>query len=118
MGGIERFKRWTFWAAACVVMALALAPMQPRSTPDLGSDKVNHVLAFALLGMLGRAAYAQRFFSLLLGLLAYGGVIEILQSFTATRHAEWADLLADAVGLVVGTLCAAPLQWPRARRAP
>ena len=39
---------------------------------------------------------------MLVGLLAYGGLIEILQSFTSDRMAEWADLLADGLGMVVG----------------
>ena len=36
------------------------------------------------------------------GTLAYGSMIEVLQSFTPDRMAEWADLLADALGLAVG----------------
>jgi VanZ family protein len=36
------------------------------------------------------------------GLLAYGGMIEVPQSFTPDGMAEWADLLADALGLAVG----------------
>ncbi|MEI6762218.1 MAG: VanZ family protein [Betaproteobacteria bacterium] len=36
------------------------------------------------------------------GTLAYGSMIEVLQSFKPDRMAEWADLLADALGLAVG----------------
>lgn len=43
---------------------------------------------------------------MLLGLLAYGGLIEVLQSFTPDRMAEWGDLLADGVGLLIGEACA------------
>ena len=106
----ELFTRWMFWGTAIVVLALALAPMQPRSMPDLGSDKINHCLAFATLAVLGRAAYPRHLLALLAGLMAYGGLIEILQSFTATRNAEWADLLADATGLGIGTLFAVVLR--------
>lgn len=113
----EQFTRWMFWAAAIVVLALALAPMQPRSMPDFGSDKINHCLAFATLALLGRAAYPRHLLALLAGLMAYGGLIEILQSFTATRNAEWGDLLADAAGLGVGTLFAGFVRWSMARRA-
>ena len=35
-------------------------------------------------------------------LLAYGGLIELLQSFTPDRVAEAVDLLADWVGLLLG----------------
>ena len=40
------------------------------------------------------------------GLLCFGGAIEIAQSFTPTRNAEWGDLLADAVGMAAGVFAA------------
>jgi VanZ family protein len=33
--------------------------------------------------------------------LAYGCAIELLQMWTATRHADWHDVIADVVGLWV-----------------
>jgi VanZ family protein len=43
-------------------------------------------------------------------LLAYGGLIEVLQSFTPNRVGEWPDLLADSVGVALGLLLAAGLR--------
>ena len=115
--------RWAFWACALVVLMLAVMPIVPYmpSTgwdkihllvalgevivphmPSTGWDKSNHMMAFVVLAVLGRWAYPGRMAVLLLGLLAYGGLIEVLQSLTPDRFAEWADLLADAVGLMVG----------------
>jgi len=37
-------------------------------------------------------------------LRAYGALIEILQSFTTFRSADWHDLLADGLGLLLGWL--------------
>jgi NAD(P)-dependent dehydrogenase (short-subunit alcohol dehydrogenase family) len=53
-------------------------------------------------GMAGRKAFPQRVATLLLSLLAYGALIEILQSFTPTRSAEWLDIFADSLGILVG----------------
>jgi VanZ family protein len=39
-------------------------------------------------------------------LLAYGGLIEVLQSFTPNRYAEIGDLFADGVGLAIGAVLA------------
>jgi len=47
----------------------------------------------------------------MLGLLAYGAVIEVLQSLTPTRSAEWLDLLADAVGILLARVLMRLLQW-------
>lgn len=68
--------------------------------PTTGWDKANHLLAFAVLAWLGSHAYPQRLASVLSGLLAYGALIEILQSFTTFRSADWHDLLADGLGLL------------------
>lgn len=93
--------RWMFWACLLAVLALSLLPLSPQ-LPTTGWDKTNHLLAFCLLAMLGNQAYRSRTVMVLLGLLAYGGMIEVLQSFTPDRMAEWADLLADSLGLAMG----------------
>ena len=67
-----------------------------------GWDKSNHFLAFAVMAWLGCKAFPQRVATILLSLLAYGALIEILQSFTPTRSAEWLDLFADSLGILVG----------------
>lgn len=90
-----------FWACLLAVLALSLLPLSPQ-LPTTGWDKTNHLLAFCVLTVLGTQAYRGRTGMVLLGLLAYGGMIEILQSFTPDRMAEWADLLADSLGLTVG----------------
>ncbi len=103
--GTERVLRWLFAATAVFVMVLSLLPLGPEA-PSLGWDKANHMAAFALLALLGCRAYPSHTGAVLVGLLAYGGLIEVLQSFTGYRRAEWADLLADALGLAPGWLLA------------
>ena len=83
------------------LMVLSLMPPSP-SMPSTGWDKTNHMLGFAVLAFLGHFAWPGRRWSMLLGLLAYGGLIEVLQSFTPDRFAEFGDLVADGAGLVAG----------------
>ena len=47
-------------------------------------------------------AYTKNPVILLARLLAYGGMIEVLQSFTPDLMAKWSDLMADALGLALG----------------
>ena len=70
--------------------------------PSTGWDKSNHLLAFSVMALLGRRAYPGRTLAVLSSLLAYGALIEVLQSFTINRFAEWQDLVADAAGLALG----------------
>lgn len=113
---IGRVVRIAFWACAVAVLVLSLAPVT-TPMPSTGWDKTNHLLAFSTLALLGRGAYPGRMVAVLGGLLAYGGLIEVLQSFTPDRSAEWADLLADGVGLLVGEMLAR-LVWRHVIRWP
>lgn len=94
-------RRWAFWLCMAAVLALCLMP-PAQHLPSTGWDKANHALAFAVLAVLGLAAYCGRTARVLLGLLAFGGAIEVLQSLTGYRTAEWLDLLADAAGIAAG----------------
>ena len=86
-------------ALAVLVLALMPAPPQQLST---GWDKSNHLLAFGALMWLGCKAFAPCAGATAIGLLAYGGLIEVLQSLTPTRSSEWIDWLTDAMGILVG----------------
>ena len=92
---------WAFWACMSAVTVLALMPAMPH-VPSTGWDKSNHLLAFTVLAVLGLRAYPTRTVAVLTGLLAFGGLIELLQSLTPDRMAEWADWLADSLGLLLG----------------
>ena len=107
-----------FWLLLIVISGLALAPKPPAGA-DLGWDKLNHLAAFAALGLLARWAWpTQGLLRWLLGLLCYGALLEIAQGLTPNRQAEWADLLADALGLLLALLLSASWQrWQQGRRA-
>jgi VanZ family protein len=92
---------WAFFACALAVMALALMP-SPSPMITTGWDKSNHLLAFAAMAWLGCKAFPQRLAIVLPSLLGYGALVEILQSFTPTRSAEWLDLFADSLGILLG----------------
>ena len=94
---------WRLAFGLCMLAVLVLAFMPTDvSIPSTGWDKSNHLLAFSVMALLGCCAYPGRTMAVLAGLLAYGVLIEVLQSFTPERSADWYDLVADAVGLALG----------------
>ena len=103
--------RGAFAVGLVLVMAVALAPPQVP-LPTTGWDKANHALTFAVLALLGLASYPQQGPAVLAVLLAYGGAIELLQSLTDYRTAEWLDWGADSIGLAFGSMLA---RLPRRR---
>lgn len=86
-----------------LVLYLALSPAPPQ-TVDLGWDKLNHLAAFAIMTMTAGQGFKHACKQVLVALLAFGGLIELLQSFVPNRYAEWGDLGADALGIALGLL--------------
>ncbi len=98
-----------------VVSYLALVPT-PSHVLDTGWDKLNHSLAFVALAgsaYLGYARAKRSWLLIPLAVLAFGGGIEVVQAFIPSRSADWADLLADAIGVTAGT----SLAWTLAQVA-
>lgn len=81
---------------------LLLALMSSPPVLSTGWNKSNHLLALGVMTWLGSKAFPRRLVFTLLSLLAYGALIEILQSFTPTRSAEWFDLFTDSLGVLLG----------------
>eukprot|EP00759_Apiculatamorpha_spiralis_P023917 PhF_6_TR27414/c0_g2_i1/m.40344 len=94
------------------MLALLVLSLMPASisAPSTGWDKSNHALGFAALAFLAHWARPASIPMALLGLLGYGALIEGLQSLTPDRLAEWSDLWADGVGLLVGAVLALMVQ--------
>jgi VanZ family protein len=101
-----------FYAWATTILVLSLVPDPPHlSSEVLGWDKFQHAAAFALFAvfaggvMLIRCRRAGTAWLLAFAAaLLYGAFIEIAQmALTSFRRAEWADLLADALGAALAS---------------
>ena len=107
-------------ALALAVCWLAFSPAPPPAA-DTGWDKANHALAFAVLAVTAELAFwpwtRRRWFTAL-GLLAFGGFIELVQTQIPERTGEWPDLLADGSGIALGLLLVAAVQGLARRRTP
>ena len=91
---------------AVVISSIALMPTSTVSIQiDSGWDKLNHVVGFAAMGFagcMGWPASRRARLLVLLVLLAFGGLIELLQLAIPDADAEWRDLNADAIGIALG----------------
>lgn len=87
-------------AVAAVVLYVALSPHVHGGPPETW-DKMRHAAAFGGL-MLPKALTAERLpWRSMLGLLCFGIAIEILQPYFGRDRSAY-DVLADAVGLMIG----------------
>jgi peptidoglycan/LPS O-acetylase OafA/YrhL len=105
--------RRAFWLAVAAGVIVSMWPVPEDATPWFRyEDKAHHAVAFAVLVVLGWLGRFRSMPRLALGLIALGAAIELAQGLTFTRTAEWADLLADTLGVVVGM---AGVAWARRR---
>ena len=88
-------------------MLLLVGFVSLMPVPDTGvNDKFSHLATYFILGGWFGLLATNRV-SLgwtIVGLIAYGMLIELLQGMTTHRYAEWGDVLANTAGTVAGTL--------------
>lgn len=111
-----RALRLVFWLVLAFTLVRALWP-DPLTEEYVGpNDKIVHATAFLVLGLLSAAAFpARRLLILGVWLLAFGGLIEVLQAIPMLhRDSSFADLAADLVGVCAALAVVAP---PPVRRA-
>ena len=104
------------WGMALCIAFGSLWPSMPQVATGI-SDKFLHFsayagLAFCFSGVVERHHWAR----VVVGLLLFGGAIELAQEFLSpTRTGELGDLAANAAGIVAGILVAAlfPQSWCR-----
>ena len=94
--------RASFLAAAAFAFVMAVLP-HPPEVPGHPNDKVQHVLAFAVLALLGTIAFPRTRLLKLLALLSlFGAFIEVVQLIPSLhRDSDVFDWLADTIAVVL-----------------
>ena len=101
--------RGVFAVAVLVSLAVLFAPPSDVPPSPYGLDKLVHGALFAALAVTARWAGVRRGVAAVL-LVLYAALSEVLQGTSLVdRDASVADLLADAVGVLVGLLVWAAL---------
>ena len=98
---------WIISVTIFVFIAIGtLTPLiQPPETPDLGSDKIHHLMAFWALVIPLCYIRLRNAFWVLPAAVAYGLLIEFIQPMVG-RQGEFHDFLADALGALSGFVTA------------
>ncbi|MBU1669185.1 VanZ family protein [bacterium] len=98
----KQYYKILFYSAVLIVLYLAIVP-DNISIPSIYADKIKHASAFFVLSfLLNRASSTMQHRLRNMGaLFLFGLFIEIVQSFFPNRESSLADLLADAVGILL-----------------
>lgn len=82
-------------AGAIAVGTLTPAPQLPDAP---GSDKLHHIIGFCALCLPLALSQTVAMWKWVGSALVYGAAIEVIQPHI-NRSGEWADLIADAIGI-------------------
>ncbi len=88
---------------------LSLTPLQ-ELPPAPGSDKLHHLLAYALLTIPATLRKPRYYWMYVIFFLVFSGSIEIIQPMV-NRYGEWLDMLANTLGIICGLACAELLNY-------
>jgi uncharacterized membrane protein HdeD (DUF308 family) len=100
---LQRFVAIAAWVVLGFIAYVSLSPLSHRPTIPT-SWNVEHLAAFAILGGLFYLAYPRRTLGVLVIVLGGAALLEVLQLFTADRHARILDALQKIAGGGVGIL--------------
>lgn len=93
------------WFTLAYALTLAVGVISLIPGPDIGSsDKLAHFLVYATLSAGFSLIVEQRksLWLVLVGLIAYGLLLEFLQGLTDYRFEDMADALANSLGVITG----------------
>ena len=112
----ERIPKWqavwlaSAWLLVGVVVYLSLVRLD-MDIPEAGnSDKIAHLVAYAALTfwfMQVYVTFASRFV-IAAALIVLGIALEFLQGYTGYRMFDYADMIANSIGVIVGWLVSPP----------
>jgi hypothetical protein len=126
-----RLFRIAFWLSLALVFGLAMLTQPPELAATLGpeldqsvsaaltvNDKAQHLLAFAALAIFAfRGWPGIAALKVLLGLSAYGALIELAQSTPLIGgDVEFADWFADTAAVAAVALVVSVARWTRQAR--
>jgi len=107
--------RVVFWIATAYAVIMAVIPKPPRIPLDRFGDKIEHIIAFAVLATLANLGFPETRRSVIIERLSFlGAAIEVVQSIPALhRDCDVRDWLVDTLAVVVVTLAFAA--WAKRR---
>ncbi len=104
---LRKLSRIAFFIGLVAVIALSVIPQEAKPDPKLPYN-LNHIAAYAALALAGGIAYrgGRSPFMMAAGLLLLGAGLELVQAYLPSRFANGYDVLANVVGIALGSAAA------------
>ncbi len=99
---VWHFRNLWFACGFALLLLIAIGSLMPVSG-DVGNDKLAHVIMYAVPAIWFSLIVERRsLWRILIGLVAFGSLIEFLQGLTDYRTMEFADAVANGLGALLG----------------
>jgi hypothetical protein len=103
------FARVVGWCLLFLIVVLSLVP--PGLRPETGAPSgVEHFGVFVLTGAALCLGYPKVGSRLSMTLVAFAGVVELLQLLVPGRHARFGDFVVDSIAAIIGVVLARVLR--------
>jgi VanZ family protein len=89
------------WSCIVALAVLSLIPREHMLRTGLGGH-IEHVLAYLGTALVVASAYGSRRLSIVIGLVAYAGTLELLQNFSPGRTPAVEDFAFSSIGVLLG----------------
>lgn len=100
-----------FWLLTLFTLTMAFLPKPPSIALDAYGDKVEHMVAFAVLTAVALIGWPQsKRWRIIVLLSALGGMIEVVQAIPALgRDSDWRDWAADTAAIITAAVVVSPI---------
>lgn len=94
---------------SCYTVFVAFVSLRPMNSGSIGHwDKLGHFTLYGVFAVLGYKLFkhSRHYYALCMGIVIYGGLMEVAQSFMPGRMMSVYDFIANAVGVIIGAVIA------------
>ena len=106
--------RSIFLISIILIFYLSLVPaseLEYFNALSYMGDKISHAVIFFYISLLGMFCnFKDKYFSFMAKIFSFGLMIEIIHYFHPYRYFEWADLLANFLGIILARVIYYSLQ--------
>jgi len=95
-GLVRKVARVAAWLLLAAITFATLGPAHERPQTNLNHD-LEHVLAFALLGVAFGLGYADRWLGVAIAAIPVIGLLEVMQLWAPGRHARFEDFVVNVL---------------------
>jgi VanZ family protein len=95
------YRVFAAWSCIVALAVLSLIPREHMLRTGFGGH-IEHIMAYLGTALIVASAYASRRLHIVAGLMAYAGILELLQNFSPGRTPAVEDFAFSSIGVLLG----------------